>query len=51
MLTELAKQLGQFVALSYEPHGLGYVLRIPLSALEPSKAHACMLEQKRSSAA
>jgi PAS domain S-box-containing protein len=40
MLMELAKQLGQLVALDYEPPGLRYELRVPMSTLNPTKAHA-----------
>lgn len=39
MLMELAKQLGQFVALTYEPNGLRYELRVPMSALKPTQTH------------
>lgn len=40
ILTELAKQLGQFVSLAYEPHGLSYALRVPMTALAPPKTQA-----------
>lgn len=40
MLTDLAKQFGQFVALDYEPHGLKYELRVPMSMLGPAKTDA-----------
>jgi PAS domain S-box-containing protein len=40
LLTELAKQLGDLVALNYEPHGLRYELRAPMRTLRPTKTHA-----------
>jgi PAS domain S-box-containing protein len=40
LLMELARQLGQLVALNYEPHGLRYELRAPLRTLKPTKTHA-----------
>jgi PAS domain S-box-containing protein len=42
ILTELAKQFGQFVALEYEPHGLKYELRVPMSTLEPTGTDAAL---------
>jgi PAS domain S-box-containing protein len=40
MLIELARQLGHLVALNYEPPGLRYELRVPMTALNHTKAHA-----------
>lgn len=40
LLMELAKQLGDLVAINYEPHGLRYELRAPMRALKPTKTHA-----------
>jgi PAS domain S-box-containing protein len=39
LLTELAKQLGDLVALKYEPHGLRYELRTPMRTLNPTKRY------------
>jgi PAS domain S-box-containing protein len=40
LLMELAKQLGQLVALNYEPQGLSYELRAPMRLLNPTKGQA-----------
>jgi PAS domain S-box-containing protein len=40
LLMELAKQLGHLVALNYEPPGLRYELRVPMSVLNHTRADA-----------